>query len=359
MKKVISMMDRTSRNDFGTYAMVIAAYIIVMILQSAGLLSNHMRGLLVPFCIYAIMAVSLNLVVGILGELSIGHAGFMCIGAFTGSFFSLMTEDTLPGGLRFFLALVIGAVMAGIFGFLIGIPVLRLKGDYLAIVTLAFGEIIKNIINSLYIGRDGTGLHFSMSSANELGMDMASGKVIVNGAQGITGTPRDSSFQVGILLLLLTLFVVLNLIHSRTGRAVMAVRDNYIAAESLGINITKYKMLAFTVSAAIAGVAGVLFSHNNSSLVASPAQFGYNMSIMILVYVVLGGIGSTRGAIIAAVLLNLIPEMLRFMNNYRMLIYSIVLIVIMLVNWNPASRAWIERHNIRYLLRRKNGKEGR
>ena len=111
MKKVISMMDRTSRNDFGTYVMVIAAYIIVMILQSAGLLSNHMRGLLVPFCIYAIMAVSLNLVVGILGELSIGHAGFMCIGAFTGSFFSLMTEDTLPGGLRFFLALVIGAVM--------------------------------------------------------------------------------------------------------------------------------------------------------------------------------------------------------------------------------------------------------
>ena len=289
-----------------------------------------------------ILAVSLNLTVGILGELSLGHAGFMCVGAFSSAFFSKLTDGTMPDGLRFFLALLIGAAVAGIFGILIGIPVLRLRGDYLAIVTLAFGEIIKNVINVLYIGKDQSGLHFSMKDSMSLNMD-ETGKVLVNGPQGIGGTPKDSTFLIGMILLLITLFIVLNLVHSRSGRAIMAIRDNRIAAESVGINITKYKIMAFSVSAALAGVAGVLYAHNLSSLVASPKNFGYNMSIMILVFVVLGGIGNIRGSMIAAFVLTLLPEMLRGLSDYRMLIYAVVLIVMMLFNWSAGGRRFKEK----------------
>lgn len=159
--------------------------------------------------------------------------------------------------------------------------------------------------------------------------------MLIKGAQGVTGTPNDSNFTVGVVLILVTLFIVLNFIHSRTGRAVMSIRDNRIAAESVGINVTKYKLIAFTVSASLAGVAGVLYAHNLSTLNALPKNFGYNMSIMILVFVVLGGIGNIRGSIIAAVLLTLLPEVLRGLSDYRMLIYSIVLIVMMIFNWGP------------------------
>lgn len=284
---------------------------------------------------YAVIAVALNLCVGILGELSIGHCGFMCIGAFTSAFFSKVTEEGIPTVPRFILAFVIGIAMAALFGFLIGIPVLRLKGDYLAIVTLAFGEIIKNVINAFYIGVDSKGVHFSLKNSMELGLE-PDGQLIVNGAMGITGTPHNSSFTVGIVVLILALFVVQNLVNSRDGRAIMAVRDNYIAAEATGINVTKYKMMAFVISAAIAGAAGVLFSHNITTLTATSQYFGYNASIMILVYVVLGGIGNIRGSVIAACILYLLPELLRGFSNYRMLIYSIVLIVMMIYTWSPA-----------------------
>ena len=228
------------------------------------------------------------------------------------------------------------AAVAGIFGILIGIPVLRLKGDYLAIVTLAFGEIIKNLINAMYVGRDSTGFHFSIKDTLSLGMD-ETGVVLIKGAQGITGTPKAATFTIGILLVLLTLFIVLNLIHSRAGRAIMSIRDNRIAAESIGINITKYKLMAFSISAALAGVAGVLYAHNLSSLAATPKNFGYNMSIMILVFVVLGGLGNIRGSMIAAVVLSVLPELLRGLNDDRMLIYAVVLIVMMLFNSSPKA----------------------
>lgn len=344
MKKLSNKkMNKTFRDNLITYGMVIAAYVIMQILVSAGAVSSLLQGLLVPLCTYAILAVSLNLTVGILGELSLGHAGFMCIGAFTSAFFSKVMENTaMPSGLRFFIALLIGAVFAGVFGLLIGIPVLRLKGDYLAIVTLAFGEIIKNLVNILFVGLDENGFHISFT--NTLDLNMAEdGQVIIKGAQGITGTPHDSNFTIGIVLLLVTLFIVLNLIHSRDGRAIMAIRDNTIAAESVGIHITKYKLMAFSISAALAGVAGVLYAHNLSTLTALPKNFGYNMSIMILVFVVLGGIGNIRGSIIASVILTLLPELLRGLNDYRMLIYSIVLIVMMLFNWAPKCIEWREK----------------
>ena len=337
-------LNKTTKSNLITYAMVVIVYIIVQLLVSGGAVSSLMKGLLVPLCVYSILAVSLNLTVGILGELSLGHAGFMCIGAFTSATFSKLTNGVIqPAGFRFFLAILVGAVFAGIFGLLIGIPVLRLKGDYLAIVTLAFGEIIKNIVNVIYLGRDSHGIHFSIKDAASLRMD-ADGEMIIKGPQGITGTPTDSTFTIGIVLILVTLFIVLNLVHSRSGRAIMAIRDNRIAAESVGINITKYKLMAFSISAALAGVAGVLFSHNLSTLTALPKNFGYNMSIMILVFVVLGGIGSVRGSIIAAAILTLLPELLRGLSNYRMLIYAIVLIVMMLFNWAPKAIEWREKH---------------
>lgn len=323
-----------------TYGMVIAVYIICEICIHTGNMSNQMKGLLVPLCYYAIMAVSLNLTVGILGELSLGHAGFSCIGVFVGAVFSICMKDVITVSyLRFFLAILLGALAAGVIGFLIGIPVLRLRGDYLAIVTLAFCEIIKNVVNIIYLGKDSNGLHFSTKDMMSLGMEEGAIE-IVKGPQGISGMPSDANFTIGVLLLLITLFVVLNLTHSRDGRAIMAIRDNLIAAESVGINITKYKLMAFSISAALAGAAGVLYAHNISIVKAATNNFGYNMSILILVFVVLGGIGNIRGSIIAAVILTLVPEMLRGLQQYRLLIYSVVLIGMMLLNWSPKAIEW-------------------
>ena len=352
MKKKLNL-NKSTKNTLITIGMVVVAYIIMTILTSAGVLSSLIKGLLVPLCIYAIIAVALNLTVGILGELSLGHAGFMCVGAFTSAFFSLCFKDTMAAGPRFFLAIVIGALVSALFGLLIGIPVLRLQGDYLAIVTLAFGEIIKNVINVLYVGRDANGFHFSLKDMMSLNME-PDGQILINGAQGITGTPNDSNFTIGVILLVLTLIIVLNLINSRPGRAIMAIRDNRIAAESVGINITKYKLLAFSISAGLAGLAGVLYAHNLSILQAQPKNFGYNMSIMILVYVVLGGIGNIRGSVIAAVILVLLPELMRELNDYRMLIYSIVLIGIMLFNWAPKARLLREKYSLKRLLKKDN-----
>ncbi len=355
MKKMT--MSKTSKQNFITYAMVIVAYVIFQTLSATGNLSSLMQGLLVPLCTYSILAVSLNLTVGVLGELSLGHAGFMCIGAFSSAFFTACMKDTITNDLlRFILAFIVAAVCAGICGILIGIPVLRLKGDYLAIVTLAFGEIIMNIINALYVGRDENGFHFSMKDSMSLNMS-DSGKIIIKGAQGITGTARQSTFTIGIILLLLTLVVVLNLMNSRSGRAIMSIRDNRIAAESIGIDITKYKIMAFAISASLAGLAGCLYAHNLSSLTALPKNFGYNMSIMILVYVVLGGMANMRGSIIAAVLLTMIPELLRQIGEYRMLIYAVIMIVMMIFNWSPKVKEWREAHSIKGAFHKKNVKE--
>ena len=342
MAKTKKKISRQTRSNIITYGIVILACIIVQTMINSGSISSLMEGLMVPLCIYAILAVSLNLVVGILGELSLGHAGFMCVGAFASAFFSkCMRGEMESDGLRFFLALLIGVAAAALFGLLIGIPVLRLKGDYLAIVTLAFGEIIKNLVNVLYIGKDSGGFHISTQDVMELDSD---GTMIISGPQGITGTPRDATFLIGIILVLITLFIVINLTNSRSGRAIMSIRDNRIAAESIGINVTKYKLMAFTVSAALAGSAGVLYAHNLSTLTATTNNFGYNQSIMILVFVVLGGIGNIRGSMIAAVILTLLPELLRGLSDYRMLIYAIVLIVMMLFNWAPKAIEWREKY---------------
>lgn len=353
MRKIAPGRKRLLNNTI-TYAMVIIAFVVLQILNAGGVLSPSLQGQLVPICAYVTMAISLNLVVGISGELSLGHAGFMSVGAFSGVLLWTMLGDSLPAYVALPLAFLAGGLVAGIFGVIVGVPVLRLSGDYLAIVTLAFGEIIKNIINALYLGVDENGLHFSMTDATSLGME-PDGTMLINGAMGITGIQKASNFTIGIVLIILTLFVILNMINSRTGRAVMAIRDNEIAAQSVGINLTRYKLTAFVVSAVFAGFAGVLYGLNYSSLVAS--RFDYNTSIQILVFVVLGGIGSIRGSIIAAALLTVLPEMLRGLQDYRMLIYAIVLIVVMIFNQSPQIVAWRKRVVERFKSRGKKQKE--
>ncbi len=333
MKNNSKLIKPNTFQSLITYAMLIIAFVIIQVMLGTGSMSYMMQDLLVPLCVYAILAVSLNLTVGILGELSLGQAGFMCIGAYTGALFSNLFEEAIPEAIiRYPIALILGGVIAAIFGILVGIPVLRLRGDYLAIVTLAFGEIIKNICASIYLGKDAEGFHVSLKSVTDMNM-AADGQMIINGALGINGTPKDSNFIIAFVILFITVIIAYNFVYSRTGRAVMSIRDNRIAAESIGINITKYKLITFALTAFLAGVAGVIYSHNFSTLQA--AKFDYNMSILVLVFVVLGGIGSIRGSVLAAVILTIIPEILRdTIGNYRMLFYAVILIAMMLITSN-------------------------
>ena len=342
---MLKNMKKSTKSNLVTLSIVVGFYIFIQILGGVGLLTNSFSGQLVPICAYVILAVSLNLTVGILGELSLGHAGFMSVGAFSGTLVFVVLHETAPQPLAMLLAFVVGGVVAGLFGFLVGIPVLRLSGDYLAIVTLAFGEIVKNVMNACYLGLDSRGLHFSLKDSASLNLE-ADGKVLINGAMGITGIKKASTFTIGIVLVIVTLLVILNLVNSRAGRAITAIRDNEIAARSVGIPITKYKLMAFVTSAVFAGVAGVLYALNYSSLVAK--KFDYNTSILILVFVVLGGIGSLRGSVIAATVLTVLPELLRSMNDYRMLIYAIVLIVVMIFNQSPEMIALRKRLTARF-----------
>jgi ABC-type branched-chain amino acid transport system, permease component len=336
------ILKRSSRENIFTYAMVIISFIGMKILIAAGSVNSVLQGQLVPICAYAVMALSLNLTVGVLGELSLGHAGFMSVGAFSGVVASFALEQMVPWvPLRLALSMGVGAACAAAAGMLVGVPVLRLAGDYLAIVTLAFGEIIKNLITCLYVGIDDRGLHFSfLGNASDLHLQEG-GRVIVNGPMGIAGIQKLSSFSAGFALLLVALFVLLNLINSRSGRAIMALRDNQIAAESVGIPVTKYKMMAFVTSAALAGAAGALYAMNYSTVVAS--KFNFNTSILILVFVVLGGLGKMWGSIIAAVVLTVLPELLRGFNDYRMLVYAIVLILVMLATNNQKINDFLGR----------------
>ncbi len=316
-----------------TLVLAVAFFGISSILVNTGAVGSLYEGLLIPMCCYVMMAVSLNLTVGILGELSLGHAGFMCVGAYVGAVFSLLTKETISSvWIRFPLALLLGGLAAALFGVIIGVPILRLRGDYLAIVTLAFGEIIRKLIENCYIAVDANGLHFSFATAiDPLSVDLATKKDILNGPMAVSGIPRDTTLLIAVAFVLVTLFVIMNLVDSRTGRAIMAIRDNRIAAEATGISITKHKLIVFIVSAFFAGLAGVLYAHSNT---LKSTQFDYNLSIQILVFVVLGGIGNIRGSMIATVILYALPELLRGFQDYRMLIYAIVLIAMMLLNNN-------------------------
>ncbi|MBR6401722.1 MAG: branched-chain amino acid ABC transporter permease [Firmicutes bacterium] len=302
----------------------IAVFIICNALISSGTLGRQGAGLLVPICINIMLAVSLNLIVGFLGELSLGHAGFMSVGAYAGCLFTIHFD--LPVYIEFPLALIIGGLVAAIFGVIIGLPALRLNGDYLAIVTLAFGEIIRSIINSLEF---------------------------TGGAGGLKGINKFSNFSVAYIAAMLTIIVIVNLVHSRHGRAITAIRDNIISAEAMGINVVFYKLISFVMAAFFAGAAGVLYGHHLAIL--KPGTFDFNKSIEILVIVVLGGMGNITGSIIAAIIITILPEVLRDLSDYRMLIYSIALIVMMLSSSSPKLAEL--RSKIKGRLRPSTGKE--
>lgn len=316
-----------------TIAMVIVFFVVCNILVMNGVLGSLFEGLLVPMCYYVILAISLNLTVGILGELSLGHAGFMCVGAYAGAIFSLLTKEVISSDIeRYILALLVGGVCAGIFGILIGFSVLRLRGDYLAIVTLAFGEITYKLIQNCYLIKDKNGLHFSFAQPiSPQKYDMDSKVEILKGAMPVSDVPKTATLVSAVLLVVITVVVMYNLIDSRAGRAFKAIRDNSIAAESIGINVKKYKLIVFFVSAFFAGMAGTMFSHYQT---LDSSKFNFNVSILILVFVVLGGLGSIRGSIIATIILYALPEMLRDFYSYRMIAYAIILIGMMILTNN-------------------------
>ena len=331
------LRKKSTRTYVLSYVLILVFWAVIEILGNMNLLSSKMLGLLIPICAYAIMAVSLNLVVGYLGELSLGHAAFMLAGATAGVVFYNGAGLNMPQVPRVIITLVIGAAAAGLFGVIVGVPVLRFSGDYLAIVTLAFCQILKNVLSTTFLGVDSNGVHLAFDQSS---FRMEPGaKPLIKGAQPISGINKISpnmmiSFTVGIVLLLLTITFVLNLMNSRAGRAITAIRDDEIAAKSIGINLTRYKLMAFIASAVFAGLAGVIYVLNLSTL--DFKKYDYNLSINVLVMVVLGGMGSVPGSIIAAAVLTLLPELLRDFSQYRMFIYSIVLIVIMLFTQAPA-----------------------
>lgn len=292
------------KQAFINLAIIVLTYVLLTVLMSAGLLNRQYTSLLVPIAINVILAVSLNLITGFLGELSLGHAGFMSIGAYVGALITINMDA--PEIVELTLALLAGGAVAALFGFLIGMPVLRLNGDYLAIVTLGFGEIIKSVLISMKI---------------------------TNGAKGLQRIPLYTtykSYTLVFILMVISVIAIMNIVKSRHGRAICSIRDNSIATQSIGINVSRFKVMTFVISAFFAGIAGVLYAHNVGIL--KPTTFDYNKSIEILVIVVLGGMGSIRGSVIAAIILTALPELLRGADDFRMLLYAVVLIIIMLFN---------------------------
>ena len=315
--------------------MVIGLITVIMgiISLAGGRFDNSLLFLMEKIAISVILAVSLSLVVGFLGELSLGHAGFMCVGAYLGGKVASMLVPVLGNGiLAFLIALLVGCAAAAVCGVIIGIPALRLRGDYLAIVTLAFGEIVKSLFQN----------SSNESFGGSLGLD----------------TPRFDKnylFIIALLLVLMTLAVIQNYIRSKHGRAVTAIRDNEIAARASGINVTKYKLLTFILSAAFAGIAGVLYSYSNYTV--QSMKFGYNYSIEILVMVVLGGMGNINGSILAATLITFLNTKLATILTGELavlqnLLYALILIVIVIYNNAPALKGFRDKYNLSVLSRK-------
>ncbi len=268
-------------------------------LLSSGAVNRAQSAVILQVGIYALLAVSLNVATGYLGQLPLGHAGFMAVGAYAAALLWKAMPKTLPVVV---LGLLLGGLVAAVFGVLIGIPALRLRGDYLAIITLGFGEIIRVCIINL--------------------------PEITGGTPGLMNIPKHSTFLVVYGTVILSCALIHTLMKSRHGRYILAIRENEIAAESSGVNTTFYKVLAFTVSAFFAGVAGALYAGYTGIL--APNNFTFMTSINILVMVVLGGLGSMAGSLIAAGILTALPLALQSFNKYRMVIYAVLLIVVMI-----------------------------
>ncbi|MFV0380111.1 MAG: branched-chain amino acid ABC transporter permease [Anaerorhabdus sp.] len=283
-----------------------AIFVLLSLLMMFDVLGRYETGIIISICINIILVISLNITTGFLGQLTLGHAGFMAVGAYGSAYLLKEVLNFLPSSIGFVIALILGGLLAMFFGIVIGVPTLRLKGDYLAIITLAFGEVIRTILLNLKI---------------------------VGGAKGYTGISRLTNFNNVFIIMIISSVLMILLIRSRHGRAIISVREDEIAAEASGINTAYFKILAFVTAAFFAGVAGGLYAHYMGIL--EPRTFGFNKSIEILVMVVLGGMGNIKGGIISAIILTLLPELLRDAASYRTLIYALVLIVMMLFKNNP------------------------
>lgn len=345
-----NFMKKLKNVKWKHYINYIAIAIVLVVFGSlsvTGGLPSSTLYLLEKISISIILAVSLSLVVGFLGELSLGHAGFMCVGAYLGGKVAEMLTQAFKVSdnnmLVFIIALIVGGACAGMCGFIVGLPALRLKGDYLAIVTLAFGEIVKVI--------------FQNSSKESFG-----------GPMGL-GTPRFDKkylFIIGFVLVLATVAVIQNLIRSKHGRAITAIRDNEIAARASGINVTKYKLMGFIIAAIFAGLAGVIFSYSQNNISSSPT-FDYNYSIEILVMVVLGGMGNISGSILSATLITFLNIQLQDILKgdlavLKDLLYALILIVIVIYNNAPKLKNFRDKYSLgnlwRKLIRLKHGQSG-
>lgn len=308
-----------------TFILLTVLFIVLTSFIDLGIIDRYQKGIIIFVCINIILATSLNVTVGCLGQITIGHAGFMSVGAYTAALFT--KANIIPGVLGYITALIIGGIVAGIIGVIIGIPALRLRGDYLAIITLGFGEIIRVIIEFF----DFTG-----------------------GAQGLIGIKRFQEFNVIYIITVLSVMLMYSIMTSRHGLSVLAIREDEIASDAVGINTTYYKTFAFTLSAIFAGVAGGIYAHHLGILGAK--AFDYNYSINILVMVVLGGMGSFTGAIISAIILTVLPEVLREFNEWRMVAYSVILIVMML--FRPTGLLGRREFSISYIISRFRGTDG-
>ena len=308
-----------------TTALIVLLFVLIQSLIGVGLLNRYWQNIITLICINMIMATSLNLTVGVLGQVNLGHAGFMAVGAYAAALF--LKAKILTGIPGFFVSLLIAGIVAAIFGVLIGLPVLRLTGDYLAIVTLAFGEIIRVLIENLSF---------------------------TGGAQGLAGIPTSKDFWKYFFVAVFVIAMIFTYASCRHGRAVLSIRDNELAAESCGINITKYKTFAFTLSAVFAGIAGALYAQSFGVLAAN--IFNYNKSFDYLVMVVLGGMGSITGAIFSSIGLTIIPELLRPLAEWRMVIYAVILVVVMI--FRPQGLLGRQEFSIRNFLKIDKYKKG-
>ncbi len=333
-----SLLSKIKWKYYISYLVIGLIAILLTVLTMSGGIKQSNLFLLEKITMNITLAVSLSLVVGFLGELSLGHAGFMCVGAYLGGITSVLIDNSGivagDGVVSFVISLVVGATVAGVCGFVIGLPALRLRGDYLAIVTLAFGEIVKTVFQNVTFEINGKK---------------------VGGPIGIR-TPRFDKqylFIIGFVIVLLTVAVIQNLIRSKHGRAITAIRDNEIAAKATGINVTKYKLVGFVISAIFAGIAGVMYSFANSNV--SAAMFDYNRSIEILVMVVLGGMGNITGSIISATFITFLDVKLQSVLTGDLavlndIIYALILILVVIYNNAPALRGFREKYNARRLI---------
>ncbi len=371
MKKFLAMEARQKKSII-TFVLTTLFLLVMNLLSYNGLIGDNASSLIPLICVYIIFAISLNLVVGVLGELSLGHAGFICVGGYVGGLFSRMFEDNISSDyVRIILSFLVSLLVGALFGLLVGAIVLRLNGDYLAVVTLAFGEVVRKIFGELYVGMDDKGLHVSLISTSAIDNLGENAETFISGSLGLSKlvkSYRDFNKEgtitiIASVLTLVILLLILNYVNSESGRAVMAIRDNRIAAESMGINITKNRLMVYVFSSAVAAVGGAMYAYCVGSV--NPNKYIYDFSIEILVIVVLGGLGSMGGAVIAAVVLTWLKNSSIFLNfsKYRMVIYAVVLIVMMIVKWNPQCHEFFKKISPRrfiksFLQKKRTVKEG-